>query len=158
MNDPNQCCPPFDPEPWHGKTTTWENRKFIKDRVRCLFYVPVGFGSTMKRVMGLLASAKAECPDCLCLSDHTSRWNMDVYVATDREVPGAQMVELSGKLYSRVYEGDFRKTKDWCDDFSQQTKREGLTVKKQYMWYTTCPKCAKKYGKNQVVIIGEVGG
>jgi len=24
------------------------------------------------------------------------------------------------------------------------------------MWYTTCPKCAKKYGKNYVVIIAEV--
>ncbi len=25
-----------------------------------------------------------------------------------------------------------------------------------YMWYTTCPKCAKKYGKNHVVILGAV--
>ena len=26
----------------------------------------------------------------------------------------------------------------------------------QYMWYTTCPKCAKKYGKNYVVILGQI--
>jgi hypothetical protein len=25
------------------------------------------------------------------------------------------------------------------------------------MWYTTCPKCAQKYGKNYVVIIAQVG-
>jgi hypothetical protein len=24
------------------------------------------------------------------------------------------------------------------------------------MWYTTCPKCAKKYGKNYVVILAEI--
>ncbi|HZH72463.1 MAG TPA: hydrolase [Mariniphaga sp.] len=24
------------------------------------------------------------------------------------------------------------------------------------MWYTTCPKCAKKYGRNFVVIVGKV--
>jgi hypothetical protein len=25
-----------------------------------------------------------------------------------------------------------------------------------YMWYTTCPKCAKKYGKNYVTIIAQI--
>jgi len=25
-----------------------------------------------------------------------------------------------------------------------------------YFFYTTCPKCAKKYGKNYVVILAEV--
>jgi hypothetical protein len=29
-------------------------------------------------------------------------------------------------------------------------------MKKEYMWYTTCPKCAKKYGKNYVVVVGQV--
>jgi hypothetical protein len=29
-------------------------------------------------------------------------------------------------------------------------------IKKWYMWYTTCPKCAKKYGKNYVVVIAEI--
>jgi len=35
-------------------------------------------------------------------------------------------------------------------------KTNGFTIKKWYMWYTTCPKCAKKYGKNYVVIICQV--
>jgi hypothetical protein len=26
---------------------------------------------------------------------------------------------------------------------------------RMYQWYTTCPKCAKKYGKNYVVIIAQ---
>ena len=33
---------------------------------------------------------------------------------------------------------------------------EKLKMGKGYMWYTTCPKCAKKYGKNYVVILSEV--
>ncbi|MFA6436615.1 MAG: hydrolase [Candidatus Paceibacterota bacterium] len=33
---------------------------------------------------------------------------------------------------------------------------KGKIKKKWYMWYTTCPKCAKVYGKNHVVIVGEV--
>ena len=31
-----------------------------------------------------------------------------------------------------------------------------LNIGKWYMWYTTCPKCAKKYGKNYVVIVGQI--
>ncbi|MGE5758418.1 MAG: hydrolase [Sideroxydans sp.] len=29
-------------------------------------------------------------------------------------------------------------------------------MRKLYFYYTTCPKCAKKYGKNYVVILAEV--
>ncbi|HLE31541.1 MAG TPA: hydrolase [Bacteroidota bacterium] len=42
----------------------------------------------------------------------------------------------------------------WCKDFEAYAKGKHLDVKKWYMWYTTCPKCAKKYGKNYVAIIG----
>jgi len=36
----------------------------------------------------------ATCPDWLCLSDHTSKWNMDIYLAVDKEVSGAQNITL----------------------------------------------------------------
>jgi hypothetical protein len=55
-----------------------------------------------------------------------------------------------------VYEGSFNNTGKWCQDYSSLAKAKGLEIKKMYMWYTTCPKCAKKYGKNYVVIISEL--
>jgi len=33
---------------------------------------------------------------------------------------------------------------------------KGKAAKKTYIFYTTCPKCAKVYGKNYVVILAEV--
>jgi hypothetical protein len=151
-----ECCPKFDPTAWDDKLLTWENKRFIKDKVRTLFFVPLNFGSVMKRVMKTLQQNGVTMPEPLCLSDHTSRWNMDVYLAVDREVKGAENATLSGRFYSRVYEGDFKETAHWCRDFEAQAKGKGLAVKKWYMWYTTCPKCAKKYGKNYVVIISQV--
>jgi hypothetical protein len=71
-------------------------------------------------------------------------------------VDGAENVTLSGKFLSKVYEGNFEKTAEWCSDFENYAKSKGLAVKKWYMWYTTCPVCAEKYGKNYVVIISEV--
>ena len=150
------CCPEFDPAPWHDKIMEWTDKSFIKRRVFTLNYIPVNFGMVMSKLDKKVRGAGAHMPGLLCLSDHTSRWNMNVYLSVDREIPGAENIALSGKFYSRVYEGGFRDTGKWCKDFEENARSKGFTIKKWYMWYTTCPKCAKKYGKNYVVILSEV--
>ena len=156
INQSTECCPKFDPTPWMDRSFEWDNKKFIKDKVFTFLYMPMNFGAVIKRLNEKVEKAGASMPDWLCLSDHTSQWNMDLYLAVDREIPDAQNTTLSGKYYSKVYEGDFKETGNWCKDFESFVKSKGMNVKKQFMWYTTCPKCAKKYGKNYVVIIGEI--
>lgn len=151
-----ECCPKFNPTPWDGKTVTWKNKKFVKDKVFTLFYMPINFGSVITKLMKKLDAAEATCPDWLALSDHTSMWNMDLYVAVDKKVPDTNNTTISGKFISKVYEGPYNKTGEWCKDFDSYVKKKGLKTGKMYMWYTTCPGCAKKYGKNYVVIISEV--
>lgn len=151
-----ECCPPFDPEPWTDTRITWEGKKFIKDKVMTAFYMPLNFGGVMKRLDKAVRVAGATMPDFLCLSDHTSPWNMDLYLAVDKDLPGVKNTTLSGKYFSKVYEGPFQDTGKWMKDAAAAAQSKGMTVKKWYMWYTTCPKCAKKYGKNYVVVIGEV--
>jgi hypothetical protein len=151
-----ECCPPFDPAPWNDQIIVWENKKFIREKVRTFFFMPLNFGSVMKRVFAEVMAAGASFQDNLGLSDHTSRWNMDILIAVDRDIPGAENITLSGKFFSRVYEGPFRDTGKWCRDYEAVAKTKGVTIKKWYMWYTTCPKCAKKYGRNYTVIIGLV--
>lgn len=34
--------------------------------------------------------------------------------------------------------------------------REHKEIQKLYFFYTTCPKCAKKHGKNYVVLFAQV--
>jgi hypothetical protein len=152
----NECCPKFDPTLWDNKEFTWENKKFIKDKVFTLFFMPVGFGKTIRRMNELMDKAGAKSQEWMSLSDHTTKWNMDLYISVDRDVPGATNVTLSGKFITKVYEGNFNKTGEWCKDFESFVKGKNLSVKKWYMWYTTCPKCTKKYGKNYVVVVGEV--
>lgn len=157
MSDQNEeCCPKFDPAPWDGKVLEWENKKFIKGKVFTLFFMPVNFGSVIVKLIAKVKDAGAGTPENLCLSDHTSKWNMDLYLAVDKEIPGAENVALSGRFFSKVYEGDFKETGKWCRDFENIAKERGMKIEKWYMWYTTCPKCAKKYGKNYTVIIGKI--
>lgn len=159
MNDQNknsECCPKFDPAAWDEKTFEWQDRAFVKDKVFTIFYIPINFGGTMKRIVKKLENAGACMPDGLCLSEHTSKWNMDLYCAVDKEIPDSEIVKMSGKFLVKVYEGDFKNTGKWCEDFEQYAKGKGVSLNKSYMWYTTCPKCAKKYGKNYVAIVGQV--
>lgn len=151
-----ECCPKFDPISWEGKIFDWDEKKFIKDKVFTLFFMPVNFGSVIRKMVEKVDKTGAGTPDWLCLSDHTSKWNMDLYLAVDKEILNAENVTLSGKFLSKVYEGPFKDTGKWCKDFESYTKKNGFEVKKWYMWYTTCPKCAKKYGKNYVVVIGQL--
>lgn len=155
-NQKDICCPKFNPGTWDNKTFEWQDKKFIKDKVFTMFHMPMNFGSVIKKMNAQVEKAGASTPEFMCLSDHTSKWNMDIYLAVDREVEGAENVALSGKFLSKVYEGDFKDTGKWCQDFEEYTKSQNLEIDKWYMWYTTCPKCAKKYGKNYVVIIGKI--
>lgn len=151
-----ECCPEFNPAPWDGKIVEWKDKRFIRDRVKTFFFIPLNFAKVIIRMNEKVEMAGAGIPDRLCLSDHTSRWNMDLYLAVYREVPGAENVALSGKFLSKVYEGPYSDTEKWCRDYESYAGLLDLSIRKWYMWYTTCPKCAEKYGKNYVVIMGEV--
>lgn len=149
------CCPKFDPLLWDGVEHLWTDKLFIKDKVNTFMHMPLNFSGAMVRLSKALDAAGAESPEWLCLSDHRTKWAMDLYLAVDREIPGAQNMKLSGKLISKVFEGSYNKTGSWIKDFEKYALEKGIALEKKYLWYTTCPKCAKKYGKNYVVILGQ---
>lgn len=154
--DQEVCCPRIDPENWQDKTSVWSEKKFVKAKVFTFIYMPINFGAAISRLMKKVDASGGKTPDNLCLSDHSSPWNMDIYLAVDKEITGAQNVSMSGKFFSKVYEGDFRETGNWMKDAKDYADKNKFDVKKWYMWYTTCPKCAKKYGKNYVVVFGKI--
>jgi hypothetical protein len=161
MNNPypseTGCCPRFEPGSWDQKQVQWSGKLFLKDRVRCLFHVPLNFGGVMTRNMSRISEAGAFTPESpLVLSDHTSKWNMDLYIEVSKEVPHAEHIRLSGSFLSKVFEGPFKNTGTWCRQMAEWVGSQGRTIKRYLMYYTTCPKCAKHYGKNYVVIFAEV--
>jgi len=158
------CCPKFNPEPWDGKVVEWKDKKFIKDRAKTFMYIPINFGGAMTRLMKKLDDSGVRSTDMVVLSDHTSKWNMDLYLSVDKEIENAENVTLNGKYLTKVYDGDFKDTGKWGEDFERFAKEKDIKVKsstgsdqgKLYMWYTTCPKCAKKYGHNYVVFVAQL--
>jgi hypothetical protein len=154
--DADVCCPRFQPEPWEGVEVTWENKRLVKDRVRSFFHVPLNFASVMKRNLALIEAADAKAEQMMVLSDENSLWGADVYIDVSKEVPGAQMASLSGTFLSKVFEGPYKDAYRWMKEMVEYVKSQGKELKKIFCYYTTCPKCAKKYGKNYVVLLAQV--
>ncbi len=150
------CCPKFDPEPWDEKEIRWEDKKFITDRVRSIFHIPLNFGSVMKRVMTKIESSNIECEDMIVLADEDSLWGTNVFVDVSGDVKKGKMTIISGTFLSKVFEGPYRNMRTWMQEMSQYVEAQGKETQMQYYYYTNCPKCARKHGKNYVVLLAQV--
>ena len=150
------CCPRFNPEPWEEKEMTFKDKLFLKDHVKSFLHIPLNFGSVMTRNMEKISNADAVSPEPLILSDETSLWGSDIYIAVCKEVSDAEMVKLSGTFLAKVFEGSYGNTSKWVRAMNDFIKSRDKDIKKLYFFYTTCPKCAKVYGKNYTVLLAEV--
>jgi len=150
------CCPRFNPTPWQNKINKWKNKKFVKDTVRCFFHIPLGMDKVMINNMKLINKARAKNTESIMLMDDRGLFASDIYIAVDKSVPGAQMTTFSGTFLSRVYEGGYQESGKWARDMAAYVKSKGKQMKKLYFSYTTCPACAKAYGKNYVVLFAKV--
>jgi len=150
------CCPRFDPAPWDEKEITLQDKLFLKDRVTSLFHIPLNFEKVMVRSMEKIKTAGALSPQPLLLSDENSLWGADVYIAVSKEVPGASMEKISGTFLTKVFEGDYKKAGQWAKEMKDYVSSKGKYLKKMYFFYTTCPKCAKFYGKNYTVLLAKI--
>ena len=53
-------------------------------------------------------------------------------------------------------EGPYREIRNWIEEMKAFVDGQGKEIRKLYFFYTTCPRCAKKYGKNYVAILAQV--
>ncbi len=150
------CCPEFEPALWDDKILVWDNKLFVKGSVCTFFYLPLNYGGTIRRLTGHIAKGNGTLVDYMMLSDHTSKWSTSIYIAVNKDINGLKIEKFSGKYFCKVFEGSFNKTGKWCKEFEQIAKSKGFKFDKLLIWYTTCPKCAIKQGKNYVAILTEV--
>lgn len=153
---PTGCCEPFDPEPWQEKEIIWQDKIFVKDHVISFLHIPLNFGQKVVKNVKLIDKAGARPSYQLMLTDEKSLWGADIYIDVSKEVPGAEMVTLSGTFLTKVFEGPYQNVGKWAKKMLEYVKSKGKEMKKLYFSYTTCPRCAKAYGKNYVVLFARI--
>jgi hypothetical protein len=113
-------------------------------------------GARVTHNQRLIDAAKAAPAQPLMLTDERSPWTSDLYIDVARPVPGAEMTTLSGTFLTKVYEGPYRDAGKWAADMRQHVEGKQQQLEKLYFAYTTCPRCAKAYGKNYVVLFAKL--
>lgn len=134
----------------------WTEKPFVHEHVTSFLHVPLNMDAKMRHAMGLLEAAKAQPAQALILADDSSPWGSEVYVEATGPVPGAEMATISGTFLTQVFDGPFSRMGRWADEMRRHVAASGRRLRKLYFGYTTCPKCAKAYGHNYVVVFAQV--
>ena len=156
-DNPTNCCPRFKSAGWDQQELHFKDKLFVKAKTRSLFHIPFNMGSVFAKTFGAIEKAGAKPGDeFIVLSNDPSAWTGEHYFAVSKDVPGQEMVHMTGDYLTRVFEGPFKDAPKWEKAMETFVKGEGKKMKKSYFFYTTCPKCAKVYGKNYVVGVSEI--
>lgn len=155
-NSETNCCARLDPARWDDQTFDWNDKPFLKDHIRAFLHVPLDFGKVMSRDLAAVEKAGAFPELPMWLTDEISPWGSDVYLAVDRELPNAVIQRLSGTFMTRIFEGPYRNLGKWIDEMKRHVASRGRRLVHLYFFYATCPKCARRLGGNQVVLVAQV--
>lgn len=156
-NSPTGCCPVIDPATWDNKLFCFERLRFVQATTRSFLYMPLNMGSVMAKSMKLIKDSNAEVKDrYLVLSRDISKWRSYHYFMVSKDVFSMPSADLTGHYLSKVYEGSFQNIPAWIKDLKQTVAQQGMQAEQFLSFYTTCPKCAKTYGKNYVVMFARV--
>jgi hypothetical protein len=151
------CCPRFHAENWDGLTLHFDNKLFVRAVTHAVFHVPIDMGRVFQRVQEHLEAAGAFSPqDFMVLSRDLGAWTSEHFFAAAKEVPGEDMVRLSGDYRTKVFDGPYAEARHWYDEMKAISREAGKADGEVYFFYTTCPKCAEHYGHNYVVGFAEV--
>ena len=148
------CCPKFNPEGWDGQELHFRDKPFVRATTRAIMHVPVNMGSVFERVGKHIEDADAfDADDYIVLSRDLSPWKAEHLFAATKPVAYEDPATLSGDFVTKVFEGPYKDARHWYEDMLTMAREKGGTRDEVYFFYTTCPKCAKAYGKNYVVAV-----
>jgi hypothetical protein len=156
-----ECCPKFNPQKWDEKTQNWENKHFIKESIPTLFHMPFPpmIGKKITKMMNLAYEAKKVSPnkeEVLVLFRDPSVFKSEIYLSVTGNVPGANNTNISGTFVSKVFSGSYNSIPKFIKEIDEYLAKKGKTAKDYYIHYAYCPKCAKKYGNNYMIIFARV--
>jgi hypothetical protein len=146
------CCARFNPAGWDGQRLHFDGKRFVRATTRSLLHVPLNMGSVFGRVQGHMAAVgAADGTQMLVLSRDPSAFTGEHLFAVTAEVPEEEMTTLSGDFLTRTFEGAYSEVRNWHNVMQSAAREAGYEPGEVWFFYTTCPACAKAYGRNPVV-------
>lgn len=156
-----ECCPRFNPKKWDGKTNVWKNKQFIKESLPTFFHIPFPpmIGKKITKMWSLANKSKkieANKDNILILFRDPSAFKSEIYLSVTGPVKGADNSKLSGTFVSKVFAGPYNAIPKFIKQMSEYLSKKGKAALDYYVHYAYCPKCAKKYGNNYMILFAKV--
>jgi len=156
-----ECCPKFNPKKWDGKTFVWKSKKFIMESIPTFFHIPFPpmIGSKITKMMNLIDLAKkisSKKDEVLVLFRDPSAFKSEIYISVTGKVSDANNVSISGTFIGKVFAGGYNEIPGFIKQMNEYLAKKGKKSKDYYVHYAYCPKCAKKYGNNYMILFAKV--
>src|SRR3989304_3065727 len=101
-DNPTGCCPRFKSEGWDEQELHFIDKLFVKAKTRSIFHVPINMGSVFPRTISALEEADARSEEEFIVMSHDpSAWTGDHYFSVNKDVPGQEMVRMSGDYLTK---------------------------------------------------------
>ena len=156
-DNPTGCCPRFHPEGWDYRSLHFRDKRFVRAKTRSIAHIPLNMGKVFRKTFEAIEAAEAlDGSDLIVMSHDRSAWSAEHFFAVAKDVPGQENVRLNGDYVTKVFEGPYKEARHWCRELEARVEAVGKHAQRTYFFYTTCPKCAKAYGKNYVVGVTQV--
>jgi len=161
MSEEKICCPKFNPEKWDQKTYNWENKTFIKETIPTFFHIPFPpmIGQRITKMCQMAETTKmveSNIEDVLMLFHDPSAFKSEIYLSVTGNVPNVNNVSISGTFMAKVFAGTFTDVPKFIKQMNEYLAGQGKKAKDYYIHYAYCPKCAKKYGDNYMIIFARI--
>ena len=151
------CCPRFNDKGWDGQILRFKDKPFVRATTHAVAHLPIDMGKVFSRVLGKIDAGHAVDPShMIVMSRDLSAFKGEHLFAVDTAISGEENIRISGDYLTKVFEGPYKNAPLWEKEMNAFVKSQGKQTKKTYFFYTTCPKCAKFYGKNYVVGVSEI--
>lgn len=155
-----ECCPKFNPKKWDKKTFIWKNKRFIKESIPTFFHIPFPpmIGKKIRKMMKLAENPNrisSKKDEVLVLFRDPSAFKSEIYISVTGKVNGANNVNLSGTFVARTYSGAFNAVPKFIKSMNNYLGKQ-VASRDYYMHYAYCPKCAKKFKDNWMILFAKI--
>jgi len=150
----------FDATRWNEQVFTWENKKFIRATIPQILHYPLP--GIIRRIMRKMwkqateAGAQPEREDFLMLAYDRSHWKCELYMPVKDTVPGADNVLLSGRYFTKVFDGPFSLVPKFTNDMDILLANREMLAKRYFFYSASCPLCARKVATDKIVAFAEI--
>jgi len=159
MDTQKECCPKFNPEKWDGQVFNWYDKPFIKESMITFFHLPFPWilKNKMTKLCQLADSCNSANPEEVLLLFHDpSAFKSEIYLSVNKEIAEAKNIKMTGNFVAKVFSGPYRDVPKFIKSMDEYLSQEGKKALDYYIHYAYCPKCAKKYGNNYMIIFARV--